>query len=261
MGSNDEQTGSSPLVTDLTGVGNIINSEIAQKAYEDGVAPGMQEVGGLTQDVLKSLRLFTAPLQLMGAYQDRLAAFCDRVRAKVPPENQQEAPPEIVAPVMKALATTGDDSPLMEMFEELMARAIDTTTADTLNPGFPDLIKSLSPLQAKLLKSLAQHDHVSDVLMELETKVLRGQVYCNYSADDFGGSDHHLTLVQDLAHKQLVVDVRNVLNQSEHYPNLEVPEGLVLFRMTRRLSMNGRWFAQACIAPPPSPSQPPGNPK
>jgi hypothetical protein len=76
----------------------------------------MREFGGLTKDALKTFRLFTAPLQLAAAYQDRFAAFCDRVRAKVPPERQREAPPEIAAPVMRAFATTSDDSPLMSMF-------------------------------------------------------------------------------------------------------------------------------------------------
>ena len=256
MTSNDDQSAKGPLIGDLAGAGQIINSEVAKKSYDDALSPAMQEVGGLTQDTLKTFRLFTAPLQLAAAYQDRFAAFCDRVRAKVPQENQQEAPPEITAPVMRAFATTSDDSPLMSMFEELMAKAINATTADKLSPAFPDVIKSLSPLQAKLIKSLVQHDHFADVLLEPKQRLIRQYVRSNISYDEFGGYDHHLTLKQDLEEKKLVATISSRPNKDEHYPDLQIPEGLQLVRMTYRLTMFGKWFATACVQSHPTPSAP-----
>jgi glutaminase len=110
-----------PSIGDLTGAGQVINSEIAKRTYNEALSPAMKELGGLSEDTLKALRLFTAPLQLAAAYQDRFKAFCQRVRDKVPTSQQQEAPPEIVKPVMDAFASTSDDSPLMKMFEELIA--------------------------------------------------------------------------------------------------------------------------------------------
>ncbi len=249
MISNDEQSGKGPLIGDLAGVGQIINSEIAKKSYDDAISPAMREFGGLTKDALKTFRLFTAPLQLAAAYQDRFAAFCDRVRAKVPPERQREAPPEIAAPVMRAFATTSDDSPLMSMFEELMAKAIDVRTADTLSPTFSDIIKGLSPLQAKLIKNLVLQEQFTDTLWDANKQLIHKFIKTNFSIDDFGGSDHHLTIAQDLAEKKLVGILQSVPNRNELYPDLEIPTGLSLNRVTYRLTMFGKWFANACVQP------------
>lgn len=239
---------------DLTGAGQIINSKVAERAYDDALSPAMKEVGAVSRDLAKTFRLFLAPLQLAAAYQDRFAAFCNRVRAKVPEDRQQEAPPEIVAPVMHAFATTADNSPLMSMFEELMAKAIDRNESEKLSPLFPELIRSLSPLQAKLVKALSQQDHIADVILTVEDRILVGRLKANYSVDDFGGANHHLTLCQDLADKKLVTNVSRNINVGEHYPNLTIANGTKLIRMVYRLSMFGKWFARACIQAPPSPS-------
>jgi hypothetical protein len=249
--SKDEQSPKGPLIGDLAGAGQIINSEIAKKSYDDALSPAMREVGGLTKDALKTFRLFTAPLQLAAAYQDRFAAFCDRVRAKVAPEKQREAPPEIAAPVKRAFATTSDDSPLMSMFEELMAKAIDVRTADKLSPAFPDVIKALSPLQAKLIKDLVRREQFTDTLWEMDKQLIHQFVKVNFSFDDFGGPDHHLTMAQDLAEKKLIAILQSTPNKDDLYPNLEIPEGLSLRRMTYRLTMFGKWFASACVQPTP----------
>ncbi|MCA9117116.1 MAG: DUF4393 domain-containing protein [Planctomycetaceae bacterium] len=247
MTSNDDQPAKGPLIGDLAGAGQIINSEVAKKSYDDALSPAMQEVGGLTKDALKTFRLFTAPLQLAAAYQDRFAEFCERVRTRVPPENQREAPPEIAAPVMQAFATTSDDSPLMSMFEELMAKAIDINTAEKLSPTFPSIIKGLSPLQAKLIKSLARNEQFTDAPWDPQERVIHNFVKVNFEFDEFGGQDHHLTLTQDLGEKKLVTKIESRPNAGELYPQLQVADGLQLLRLTYRLSMFGKWFASACV--------------
>lgn len=141
-------------ITDITGIGKVLDSDVVKEVYRDAASPALREVGGLSKDLVKTLRLFTAPFQLAAAYQDRLVDFCDRVRNNVPEDFQQEAASNIAKPVIEAFAFTEDDSPLMAMFEELMTKAIDSREASKLSPTFPDIIKNLSPLQAKLLKSL-----------------------------------------------------------------------------------------------------------
>ena len=66
---------------------------MANKAYDDLAAGPFREGGKALTDLLKTFRLFTAPIQLLAVAQDRLAAFCDRVRAEVPEDRQQEAAP------------------------------------------------------------------------------------------------------------------------------------------------------------------------
>lgn len=242
MGEKDNQ----PLIGDLTGIGKIADSEIAKYVYSDAISPAMRQVGELSEDILKTLRLFTAPFQLAAAYQDRFQKFCERVREKVPEEYQSDAPPEIAVPVMKAFAYTRDESPLMEMFEELMAKAIDIREKDKLSPLFPGIISSLTPLQALLIADLTKkHQNTDDLFKK---NVIIERVFSNFDFERYGGSSHHLTLMQDLKEKNLVIIEGNmVIDKEKEYPNLKIPDGLSLRRTNFKLSMFGRWFALACV--------------
>ena len=205
-------------ISDLTGVGQIIDSEIAKESYKDAVSPAMKEIGGLAQDAVKTFRLFAAPIQLLGAYQDRFAGFCDRVRNKVPEEFQQPAAANIAKPVMEAFAFTEDESPLMSMFEELMSKAIDAREAPKLNPAFPDLIKNLSPIQAKLIKALKESDQITDDIMNSSENLIVQRLYSNFSFDDYGDHAHHLTLIQDLKNK----NIANINANVKIDPNIQI---------------------------------------
>lgn len=252
----DSNASSGALVGDLTGIGKVVNSEIAKRSYDDALSPAMKEVGALTKDSLKAFRLFTAPIQLMAAYQDRFASFCERVRNKVPDEHQREAAPEVARPVMEAFASTSDDSPLMSMFEELMANAIDDRQADKLSPTFAPLIQTLSPLEAKLIAALASNDQVLDVLWQKEQKTICGHLNKNFNFEDFGGNGHHLTIVQNLTDKKLIATLQKNLKQQDDYPSIMLRDGQSLMRFTYRLTMYGRWFANSCVPKGERPPQP-----
>lgn len=236
-----------PIIGDLAGAGQIINSEVAKRTYEDALSPTMRELGGLSEDTFKAFRLFTAPIQLMAAYQDRFRAFCERVRNKVPEEQQQEAPAEIGRPVMEAFASTSDDSPLMSMFEELMAKAIDKREVNKLSPSFPEIIRSLSPLEAKLIAALKNKAQIMDDLFKLDENLIMQRVGTNFNFEDFGGGAHHLTIAQNLTEKKIVKLETANLDYTKFYPTLVIPSGHQLKRTTIQLTMFGRWFASTCV--------------
>jgi hypothetical protein len=235
-------------IHDLAGIGQIVDSEIAKESYKDAASPAMKELGALGKDAVKTFRLFTAPVQLLAAYQDRFSGFCDRVRNKVPEEFQQTAAANIAKPVMEAFAFTEDESPLMDMFEELMSKAIDKREASKLNPTFPDLIKNLSPLQAKLIKALKASDQITDDVIKTDFNMIVGRLYSNFSFDDFGNQSHHLTLAQDLKYKNIVVINPNCkIEPPDKYAIVNLESGHVIRRTRISLTMFGKWFADSCI--------------
>lgn len=145
------------FMEDLTGLGKALDSEVAKRSYDDAVSPGAKELGQATADILKGLRLFTAPFQMMGSWQDRLTARLDRVRQSVPEERQVECPANIAGPAIEALRFEEDDSICGRMFEELLAKAIDKETQGIIHPAFPKIIASMSPEEAHALVAYARH--------------------------------------------------------------------------------------------------------
>lgn len=236
-----------PIIGDLIGAGQIINSDVVKQTYDDALSPTMRELGDVSVDTLKAFRLFTAPIQLMAAYQDRFRDFCDRVRNKVPEDQQREAPAEIARPVMEAFTSTSDDSPLMSMFEELMAKAIDKREANKLSPSFPQIIRNLSPLEAKLIAALKKRPQTTDDLYKADINMIVQRIHANFKFTDFGGSEHHLTIAQSLLDKKIVNIRSSNINKGTSHPSLEISNGQKLKRTTIELTMFGRWFAAACV--------------
>ncbi len=93
-------------------VAKIGDSQLASKAYDDLAASPLREGGKALTDLVKAFQLFLAPIQLLAVAQDRRAAFCERVRAKVPEDRQQEAAPSIALPILMDLRFMEDDNPL-----------------------------------------------------------------------------------------------------------------------------------------------------
>jgi hypothetical protein len=143
---------------DLTGLGKVAesvaklgDSKLPNKAYDDLLSAAMKEGGKALVDAVKAFRLFLAPIQLLAAAQDRLAVFCERVRAKVPEDQQQEAAPSIALPVLMDLRFMEDDNPLTELYLNLLARAIDKDRYDEAHPAFVKIIEQLSPDEAMVV--------------------------------------------------------------------------------------------------------------
>ena len=150
---------------DLTGLGKVAESvakladtQLVNKAYDDLLADAMKVGGKGLTDFIKAFRLFLAPIQLLAVAQDRLAAFCDRVRARVPEDRQQEAAPSIALPILMDLRFMEDENPLTELYLNLLARAIDKERCDEAHPAFVKIIEQMSPDEAMIMYRFRQND-------------------------------------------------------------------------------------------------------
>lgn len=143
---------------DLPGIGKVLDSKVAQRLYEDAIAPPAKQVGALSGDLLKTFRLFTAPLQYLASYQDRLDAWLEEVRQRVPPERQLEAPANIAGPVLMNLRFEDEHGPLKAMYLNLLTAAIDKDWKNAAHPAYVRIIEQLSPEEAVLLAKLYELD-------------------------------------------------------------------------------------------------------
>lgn len=124
--------------------------------YPDLVQPAAKEMGGNLATVARCVTMVLSPLKLMVWGYDQVESFlngpvADKL-AGVPPEKIITPKPEVAVPAIEALRYTGHAPDLREMFAKLLATSMNTDKAPFAHPGFIDIIKSLSPDEARIMK-------------------------------------------------------------------------------------------------------------
>lgn len=92
-------------------------------------------------------------------FKYKLEAFEDDLKEKIkniPLENIQVPPTMIAGPTLEALRYTYDEEELREMYENLLASAMDTRITSETHPAFVDAIKQMSPLDARVLARIVE---------------------------------------------------------------------------------------------------------
>jgi hypothetical protein len=139
---------------DIAGIGKIAESKLASQIYDEAGSAAVRELGGIAADLIKTLRLFTAPFQVAAVAQDRFQRWLDEARSRVPKERQVEAPSAIAGPALRAMLFMEEDNPMAQMFVNLLSQAIDKDTQPKVHPGFVSVLEQMIPDEALLLHKL-----------------------------------------------------------------------------------------------------------
>lgn len=133
----------------------------AVPVYQDVVQPAAKEVGTALQTVAKTIHIVLAPVSALVWGYDKLKDFLStRVADKlknVPPECIATPKPNVAGPALEALRYTGHEESLREMYANLLAASMDTRTAQGAHPAFVEIIKQLTPDEARLLTLFVVH--------------------------------------------------------------------------------------------------------
>jgi hypothetical protein len=132
----------------------------AVPVYEDAIQPAAKEIGTALQTVAKTIHIVLAPISaLVWGYEQIQDFVSTRVATKlkdVPPENIVTPKPNVAGPLLEALRYTGHEESLREMYANLLAAAMDNRTAHGAHPAFVEIIRQLTPGEARLVSLLAQ---------------------------------------------------------------------------------------------------------
>lgn len=137
------------VVDAVTGVAKAV------PIYQDVVQPAAQEVGKALQTVAKSVHVVLAPVSALVWGYDQIKEFVstkvtERLK-NVPPENIVTPKPNVAGPALEALRYTGHESELSDLYANLLAASMDSATAHGAHPAFVEIIKQLTPDEAKLV--------------------------------------------------------------------------------------------------------------
>lgn len=133
----------------VTGIAKVI------PVYQDVAQPAAQELGKALQTVAKTVHVALAPVSALVWGYDQVKEFvstkvADRLK-NVPPENIVTPKPNVAGPALESLRYIGHESSLSDLYANLLAASMDKSTAQGAHPAFVEIIKQLTPDEAKLV--------------------------------------------------------------------------------------------------------------
>lgn len=152
------------MVRDMTGDETKIEKsanalkELAEvvPVYQDAVQPAAKEIGKALVTTARAVNVALAPIKgLVWGYEQLEQFLASRVAQKLrntPEEEIVTPPPYVAGPALEALRFAGHDNTLRELYANLLASSMDAATAQMAHPGFVEILKQLSPDEARLLQ-------------------------------------------------------------------------------------------------------------
>lgn len=127
-----------------------------EKAYDDLVHPSAKRIGEIVSLLPRAIGVALTPLEkyvLNGEYSLKATKKLLEEKLKdVDPEQIKTPEAYVAVPALQAIAYTTDNETLRDLFANLLAKAMQKDTADTVHPAFVEIIKQLSPDDAYTLK-------------------------------------------------------------------------------------------------------------
>ncbi|MCF5512211.1 DUF4393 domain-containing protein, partial [Pseudomonas sp. PA-3-6H] len=128
--------------------------------YQDLAQPAVKQVGKALETVAKTINIALAPVgALVWGYEQCQGFIANKVAEKlknVPPEDIVTPKPNVAGPAIEALRYTGHEESLSNMYANLLAASMTRRIAREAHPAFVEIIKQLTPDEAKLIPLLIQ---------------------------------------------------------------------------------------------------------
>ncbi|MBU3894479.1 DUF4393 domain-containing protein [Serratia rubidaea] len=201
MSEENSQTKTSQ-VTDIANAVAAVTKEVP--IYQDAIQPAAQEVGKALGTVAKLVNVALAPVSVLVWGYDQIKEFTATKVAKklenIPPENIITPKPNVAGPAIEALRYTGHEESLSEMYANLLATAMNKDTIENAHPAFVEIIKQLTPDEAKIVNSFLKPKFRFPIVT-IQSKQKGNKtigainIYENYSHIGIksGCDNHHLT--------------------------------------------------------------------
>lgn len=130
---------------------------LLDKAYDDIAQGAARELGGVFEDVAKTLRLVLAPIQYAALMQDTVRRHLEKCFQKVPKENLISPARSLVLPICEQLRFH-EDGLLAELYINLLSCSMDRERVSHAHPGFINVIAQMAPDEALLVEQLSSRE-------------------------------------------------------------------------------------------------------
>lgn len=126
-----------------------------EKAYDDLAHPSVKSLGNTASFLPRTIGVWLGKWEkwiINGEESIRLTAQAVQEKAsKIPEEKLVEPEPYVAVPAIQQLSYCYNSEELREMYANLLVSSMNTDTKGYVHPAFVDIIKQLTPDEAKLL--------------------------------------------------------------------------------------------------------------
>lgn len=209
-------------------VEGIAESLPLKEAYRDVIQPAAKQLGQGLETVAKAINVALMPLEYAVWRGEQLRewlipSLAERLRDV--PEDRIVTPSAIVAgPALEALRFAAGEEELRDLYANLLATSMDRETAHKAHPAFVQILKQLSPDEARIIRLFVDANSYPIITIRAEM------------TDVTGGRDvlRHFSLVGEEAGCEYPELTPNYLDNLCRLGLAEIPE-------TRQLA----WFKRA----------------
>lgn len=159
----------------------------AVPVYNDAIQPAAKQIGEVFETLAKTIKVVLLPLTAIVWGYDRIGDFLQqKLTQKLAnvPLDRIKTPSFIVAgPIIEGLQFASEEETLRELYANLLATSIDSETAKNAHPGFVQIIKNMSPDEARIMKFIATEKSLPLIDIYIKNKISHSwnAVYRNFS--------------------------------------------------------------------------------
>jgi hypothetical protein len=147
------------MTDDPKGIGQIAEAAAAiipaKEIYKDALQPGVKKVGQAVETVAGTINVALAPLRAMVWGYEKIREYLDAALSErlkyVPPERIVSPNPTVAGPAVEALRFAAHEPNLRELYANLIATSMDASRAQSAHPAFVEILKQLTPDEAKIV--------------------------------------------------------------------------------------------------------------
>jgi len=130
----------------------------AVPVYQDVLQPAARQIGLGLETLTKTIHIALAPVSALVWGYEKIGDFLsskltDKLK-NVPAERIQTPSLLVAGPIVESLKFAANEETLRDLYANLLATSIDSATAQNAHPGFVQIIKNMSPDEAKIIKYL-----------------------------------------------------------------------------------------------------------
>ena len=149
-----------------------IAKEIAKDAYGDVGKPVMKPTGELVGLIPRAIKAALSPLEKWVLQKEYNVAETKKLLEEklqnTPPELIESPEPHIAVPAMQYISYCMDNEELREMYANLLANSMNKVVKDGVHPGFVEIIKQLSPDEAKIIRYLSVQNRIPTLGLKID---------------------------------------------------------------------------------------------